>query len=437
MLHGHDPRWLVVNRTSREIANFFLSGAGREEAAAALAERYGLGLAEARRDVDRVADELESRGFFQHRASGREQRTPVAESLFLHITDRCNYCCVHCYQAEEREAADMPLEAACRLIDEAGAAGARGVTISGGEPLLHPRARALISHAARKMRVRLLTNGALIDERWAGFLSETGALVQVSMDGADETTHDRIRTAGSFSAALGAVERLQRAGMGERINFSATIMEQNLLQLSGIIRLAEQRGVPLVRFLPLARRGRAAVNWGRIGAGVSVRDHEEFYRLVTGEQRGGSCSVSVSCGLSGFLLEVPPEIAPDGIWCSVGRTMVADVDGSAYPCVLLMREKFRLGNLFHDGLQACLQHRALAEACAALSDRRRQIPECAPCHWRNLCQAGCMGQALDHRGTIWGRDDFCAYRREAYQEAFDGILSREKTSSRSAGRGAP
>ncbi len=437
MLHGHDPRWLVVNSTTREIATLLLDGSGRGEAADALAERYGLGRIEARGDVDRVADELESRGYLAPRAEGPARRTPVAESLFLHITDRCNYRCVHCYQAEEREASDMPLEAACRLIDEAAAAGARGVTISGGEPLLHPRARDLISHAALKVRVRLLTNGSLVDERWAGFLSGTGALVQVSVDGADEATHDGIRKAGSFAAAMGAVELLQQAGMGERVNFSATIMEQNLHQLSGIIRLAEQRGVPLVRFLPLARRGRAAGNWDRIGAGVSVRDHEEFYRLVTGEQRGGSCSVSVSCGLSGFLMEVPPDIAPDGIWCSVGRTMVADVDGSAYPCVLLMHEEFRLGNLFHDGLQACLDHRGLARACAALSDRRQQIPECAACHWRNLCQAGCMGQALDHRGTIWGRDDFCSYRREAYQEAFDGILRRETICSHSTGRGAP
>ena len=78
----------------------------------------------------------------------------------------------------------------------------------------------------------------------------------------------------------------------------------------------------------------------------------------------------------------------------------------------------------------------MAGACSALSQRRREITECAACHWRNLCQAGCMGQALDHRGSIWERDDFCSYRQEAYREAFDCILRRESARGAAAGKGA-
>lgn len=426
MFHRRDPRWLVVNATTREIAGYLGNGKGREAAVAALTERYGLSEAEARRDVDRVAEELADRGFLAAPAVDQPRRTPSVQSLFLHITDRCNYTCDHCYRDDPRPSPDMPLEAACRLIDEAAAVGARGVTISGGEPLLHPEARVLITHAAGKLRVRLLTNGSTVDAGWAELLADVGALVQVSVDGADAATHDAIRAPGSFTAAMKAVELLQHAGMAERVNLSTTIMRQNLGQLSGIIDLAEQRGVPLVRFLPLSRRGRAQSNWERIGAGVSVEDHESFYRLVAGEQRSGRCAVEVSCGLSGFLLEVTPDIAPDGIWCSVGRTLVVDVDGSASPCVLLMHDEFSLGNVLRDGVGACLEHPGLATVCAALTERRQRIPECAACHWRNLCQAGCMGQALDHRGTIWGRDDFCDYRRQEYKDAFDGILQREE-----------
>ena len=343
----------MVNATTREIAGLLGNGGGREGAATALAGRYGLGEAEARRDVDRVADELLSCGFLVSGAIAEPGRTPTADSLFLHVTDHCNYTCGHCYRGGTRPASHMPLEAACRLIDEAAAGGARGVTISGGEPLLHPRARALINHAARSMRVRLLTNGSLVDAVWADLLAEVGALVQVSVDGADEATHDAIRMPGSFAARCGLWNCFSvpawRIGSIFPHHHGA-----DLEQLSGIIDLAVECGVPRGRFLPLCRRGRAQQNWGRIGAGVSVQDHEAFYRLVAAEQRSGRCAVDVSCGLSGFLLEVPPDIAPDGIWCSVGRTLVADVDGTAYPCVLLMRDEFRLGNAVHDGVGACL-----------------------------------------------------------------------------------
>jgi sulfatase maturation enzyme AslB (radical SAM superfamily) len=79
----------------------------------------------------------------------------------------------------------------------------------------------------------------------------------------------------------------------------------------------------------------------------------------------------------------------------------------------------------------------MAGACSALNQRRRRISECAACNWRNLCQAGCMGQALDHRGTIWDRDDFCFYRQDAYRDAFDGILHRETARTAAARKGAP
>jgi radical SAM protein with 4Fe4S-binding SPASM domain len=214
--------------------------------------------------------------------------------------------------------------------------------------------------------------------------------------------------------------------MGAGVSFSTTIMKQNLGQLAGVIDLADELGIPLVRFLPLGRRGRADGNWDAIGEDVAVADHEAFYRLVAERQRGGGCAVSVSCGLSGFLLEVTEEIAPDGIWCSVGRTLVADVDGSAYPCVLLMRDEYRLGNLITDGVEPVLAHPSLARVTDEMVERRQRIGECAGCPFRNLCQAGCMGQALDHRGTTAEPDDFCAYRKQAYVEAFDGILRREE-----------
>jgi radical SAM protein with 4Fe4S-binding SPASM domain len=424
MFHGSEPRWLVVNATTREIAGLLGAHGDEAGAAAALTVKYGIDPDQARRDVGLVAGELRRNGFLDDGAT--RERTLAAHTLFLHVTHRCNLACLHCYQACGHLQEDMPLDAACRLIDQAAEHGTRGVTISGGEPLLHPEARALIGHAAERMRVRVLSNGWLVDDDWAAFLAGSGAAVQLSLDGADPLVHDRIRGEGSHAAVLAAVERLQRAGMGAGVSFSTTIMKQNLGQLAGVIDLADELGIPLVRFLPLGRRGRADGNWDAIGEDVAVADHEAFYRLVAERQRGGGCAVSVSCGLSGFLLEVTEEIAPDGIWCSVGRTLVADVDGSAYPCVLLMRDEYRLGNLITDGVEPVLAHPSLARVTDEMVERRQRIGECAGCPFRNLCQAGCMGQALDHRGTTAEPDDFCAYRKQAYVEAFDGILRREE-----------
>jgi radical SAM protein with 4Fe4S-binding SPASM domain len=93
----------------------------------------------------------------------------------------------------------------------------------------------------------------------------------------------------------------------------------------------------------------------------------------------------------------------------------------------LMQEAYGIGNIFHDDLDAMIQSSEMAGMCEMLVSRRHQIEKCASCQWQNLCQAGCMGQALDNRGTIWDVDDFCTYRYAAYGKAFQKLLKPAKT----------
>jgi len=297
------------------------------------------------------------------------------------------------------------------------------VTLSGGEALLHPEIKKILQHAASKVKIELSTNGTLIDREWAKFLSDMDIRIQISIDGSTRKIHDSIRGNGAFEKSLRAIEYLQEAGLRKRINFSTTVMNQNLHDLTGIISLAERLDVPLVRFLPLRRKGRARKKWEAIGSGLTIRDFERFYEHTSRLQKNGGSGVDISCGLSGFLLNMPEEFEGDDIWCPVGRQLVVDINGDAYPCVLMMENEFRLGNAFDDSLDNIIQSDAMIAVCQALSERRHKIKKCSGCNWRNLCQSGCMGQALDNKGTIWDTDDFCDYRSSAYKEAFNKILA--------------
>jgi radical SAM protein with 4Fe4S-binding SPASM domain len=185
-----------------------------------------------------------------------------------------------------------------------------------------------------------------------------------------------------------------------------------------------------VRFLPLRRTGMADAEWTALGSGFGVDGHERFYRKVAERQRQGKAAVSVSCGLSGFILKPPREVADDEIWCPVGRKIDIEANGDAYPCVLLMEERFRLGNVHRESLASMTRSGRMRQVCHSLVARRSTIGRCASCLWRNLCQAGCMGQALDNAGTIEAVDDFCRYRQKVYAEAFDLILAQESRTGR-------
>ena len=290
--------------------------------------------------------------------------------------------------------------------------------------MLHPEIRQILKHAARKLEVRLLTNGTLIDRSWAAFLADLNVQVQLSIESPRQEVHDRIRGKGNLSRTLKAIDLLQDEGAGDNIILSVTIMKQNVHDLAEIISLAESRNVRRVRFLPLVRQGRAAQRWEEIGSGIRAEEQEAFYQYALELQTNQKCTTEISCGLSGFMLSVPERHSAENSWCSVGSTVAVGVNGDAFPCVLMMYDKFKLGNVFQSRLKEIVRSDGMAGICRTVSLRRSKIEKCGVCTWRTLCQAGCMGQALDQTGSVWETDSFCDFRKKAYQKAFNKILLR-------------
>lgn len=349
----------------------------------------------------------------------------MVKSVFLHLTTRCNLRCAHCYAAAPA-AKDLPAPVVFRVIDELKSLGGGSVTLSGGEPLLHPDIRRILKHAASTgLHIQLLSNGTLIDKETAELLAgEADVSVQISVDGSTPELHDAARGAGAFVRTLRGLDALRKAGLTDRLTLSTTVMRQNLHDLPDIVRLAQALGIPKVRFLPLRRVGRAAESWSAAEAHVGVEDYEGIFDAFSPMKGFRSPGIEVARGLGGFILEPPEGETCDHIWCPVGRTLTLSVDGDAFPCVLMMRPEFRLGNIHRDGLGEMIRSAAMLHACEMLAQRRNLIPKCTACLWKNFCQAGCMGQALDETDTVTEPDSFCEYRRKAYGEAFDTIIRK-------------
>ena len=437
VFHPHRPQWVVLNHTGYWIWQELSLGKPPDFVANGLASDYGISRETARKDVSTLNQSLVAAGLFPTDAQHIARRSPSARSLFLHLTSRCNLSCLHCYTSHRGSSVsgDLSARTVFGLIDQLEGLGGRVVTLSGGEPLLYPHIREIISRSSSKLDLRLLTNGTLLDREWAQFLADHNVAVQVSLDGSCPAIHDAIRGKGSFDKAIRAVGLLQQAGLSERINLSTTVMSLNFDDLSEIIALGEKIGVPLVRFLPLRKKGSATIRWKEIAEGFGRKEIEHFYDNAIHRGRKNGSRLEVSCGVSGFMLTMPEE-ASDEIWCPLGRQLAVDVDGSVYPCAAMMTPEFRLGSVHTEGVAELFQSAPMAGICRALTDRRLEIDRCAACTWRNLCQSGCMGLALEHKGTIWDTDDFCGYRQKLYREAFDRILSLPDHGGTQMGTGA-
>ncbi len=176
----------------------------------------------------------------------------------LEVTHRCNLRCTFC---ESRRGPDSAHggEWLFDALQEIGAAGIMAVGFTGGEPLLLDDFERLAEEAVRlRLLVHLNTNGTLINRDRAFRLLETGlGSVNVSLDGADGTTHDLFRGPGSFGRALAGIEALVHARNaargGTRILLAMTLSRENAHHAIPLLALAREVGVDGCTFLPCTR----------------------------------------------------------------------------------------------------------------------------------------------------------------------------------------
>ncbi|MBF0451970.1 MAG: radical SAM protein [Candidatus Magnetomorum sp.] len=421
VFHPIQSSWIIVNPTAAKIIHHIAEDHPLDMIVQSLVHDYGIHQKQALSDITTVSQRLLEHGFDFKQPLTPNQRIPKLRSLFIHITHRCNLNCPHCYVSSQNDCSkDLPTSVIIDLIDELSYQGGNGLTISGGEPLLHPDIAHILSYASKKLTVRLLTNGTKINNSMAKFLADQGIYVQISLDGSTPAIHDALRGAGCFDQIMAAIQRLQDDGAGDRLNLCTTLMQANQKDWPNIIALAEKNNIPLLRFLHLRDIGRA--NHHPDAKALSSGDYEKFIAHISSMQVDQPKKVALTCGMSGLLLKMPEEFQIDDIWCPVGRMLVIDTNGDTYPCVLMMRESYCLGNIFDQSLDQIIHSSRMNDICDTVSNRRYTIDKCQSCSFRNLCQAGCMGQALDHRDSLMETDVFCQYRKKAYAKAFDHLL---------------
>jgi len=141
--------------------------------------------------------------FFRTRA--RELRAIVKALIstkhpFLaHIipTRRCNLACTYCNEFDDFSN-PVPLEEMKKRLDILADMGTSIITISGGEPLLHPELDEIIRHIRRRgMIAGLITNGFLLTQKRIEELSRAGLEhLQISIDNTmpDEVSKKSLKT---------------------------------------------------------------------------------------------------------------------------------------------------------------------------------------------------------------------------------------------------
>ena len=174
----------------------------------------------------------------------------MLSNLNLITTWRCDLTCLHCLQGHPAECADFPIELLPRLLKQARQFGASKVSLTGGEPHLHPQFEALVATSVRAgYSWSIVSNGqqttacnaaiAKYGERFSG--------VSLSLDGATPATHDAMRNRpGAFERVLCAIQNYLDQGVA--VSTRTCLTRLNMQELDQIVRLGVDLGVSAMTF---------------------------------------------------------------------------------------------------------------------------------------------------------------------------------------------
>lgn len=331
-------------------------------------------------------------------------------SLYLYLTDHCNMNCGHCWispQFSTEPCQGVPLAVLEKTIREAEPLGLTSVKLTGGEPLLYAEMGGLLSFLETNGHIRVFieTNGTLIDTEIVGRLKSIPMVqISVSLDGASEETHDRIRgVKGSFRKVVEGLQLLSGAGLNLQVIM--TLQARNRDQIPGVVRLCRELGISSLKINPLMPCGRGMKAFGR----RENLDIGELRRLYAWTEQERSRDEGMD-----IIFDLPPafktihEIKRTGLGeCRVLNILGILANGEISMCGIgQASESLRIGNVARDSIaQVWKNSRFLHDLRVSLPGKLKGI--CGRCIFRFQCLGSCRANGYALSGDLFAPFFLC------------------------------
>lgn len=302
------------------------------------------------------------------------------KSLHLHLTNKCNLRCPHCYMesglCEENELAK---EEIFKLItDFKNIAGGTSVCITGGEPTVREDFFEIVEFVdSLGMEINVYTNGTNWTEESIKRFSECKMRnVQISIDGFDEESNSKVRGAGSFVKSLQAVDCFIKNGVYVKIATTAPYE---------ILKSHKQDYIKFAKSL-IDKYGKdnIQINFSHMfmsGRNLSNEQIEvfkdEYYKLVDDVVN----NIIDKYEEEGFVLNIKDNLLDS---CGYGGLNVT-ATGDFYFCDRIPDIKERHGNIREIKFSEIFKLMKIAESVGNI----KNFKPCGNCEIRFICGGGC------------------------------------------------
>ncbi len=194
-----------------------------------------------------------------------KNRVPL--SVTFELTPFCNFRCVMCYirlgkEEAEKQGRLLSADEWLEIASQAKEAGALNITLTGGEPFMHPEFKKIYS-GLNKMGflISIMSNGSMIDEEMMDFFRENGMPYRIKLTvygASDETYMKTCNSPDGFTRISKAVDLLKEAGVP--LSLTSTIVRENADDLQKIHAFAREKGLTVQHTVSVVKSSRGAVN---------------------------------------------------------------------------------------------------------------------------------------------------------------------------------
>lgn len=331
----------------------------------------------------------------------------------LMITGKCNLNCLHCFNAKDNAPlnSELSYEQIISILDQARDIGVHAFTLTGGEPLVHPRFLDIVRAIyERDMFIfELNTNGLLLNQKILDVFKELGChpLIKISFDGVGY--HNIIRQhPKAEDLTIKAIKLCIQNGF--RVKAQVQVNRKNVDVMMDTAKLLNDLGVFEMRII----RTTEAPRWEKNSPQSSLTIEEyyetmlkfakayihtnmkmviDIWQFIRLYPKGKIYSlVAIACSKDEFNIRIP--------MCKGNRGMIAvSSSGEVVPCLQMsgyfIEHKISLGNLFKTPLKELVKESDyLNLAMAPLFKQIVENDKCANCKYYKACNGGCPALGL-------------------------------------------
>ncbi|MDE5420655.1 radical SAM protein [Ancylomarina sp. DW003] len=318
----------------------------------------------------------------------------------IHPTTACNLKCPHCYiesSPENLQNKRLEVKKWKSLIDELEKLKTPNLNISGGEPLVYPGIKELLSYlTSKRIRTTLLTNGTLIDEDIIEYLTYPNISTTISLDGVSSNTHDKIRGSGHFKKLFKILNTVK----GKiSLNLCFTLTDINKHEVEGFVQLCKELEVDAASIIVLQNIGRSKEN-SYLHSKEKDKDINQTQQLLKKYEK----DIKINLIFNDSSGEERLDRSTDCVSCSgLTSTLFINEIGDAFPCAVSSKSNFfKIGNVF-DSSVLDIWRKPKEENPFRGGIKYHQLKECIECpDYKTCVLKTCRAKAFIAEDNLYG-----------------------------------